>query len=80
MDENDILSTRVVTGRDYRGDIDMREIRGDAKNIRALLGGSKFSIDYYQREYLWSKKQVQELIFEVAPLIKFCQTNSSRIY
>ena len=40
----------------------MREIRGDAKNIRSLLGGSRFAIDYYQREYRWEKKQVTELI------------------
>lgn len=40
----------------------MREIRGDAKNLRSLLGGTKFSIDYYQREYRWTKKQVAELI------------------
>jgi len=40
----------------------MREIRGNAKNIRSLLGGAKFTIDYYQREYRWEKKQVTELI------------------
>lgn len=40
----------------------MKEIRGDAKNIRSLLGGAKFAIDYYQREYRWEKKQVIELI------------------
>ena len=40
----------------------MREIRGDAKNIRTLLGGSKFAIDYYQREYRWETKQVTELL------------------
>lgn len=40
----------------------MKEIRGDAKNLRALLGGAKFAIDYYQREYRWEKKQVAELI------------------
>jgi uncharacterized protein with ParB-like and HNH nuclease domain len=40
----------------------VREIRGDAKNIRSLLGGAKFAIDYYQREYRWEKKQVAELI------------------
>ena len=44
----------------------MREIRGDAKNIRALLGGAKFAIDYYQREYRWEKKQVAELIYDLA--------------
>ena len=40
----------------------MKEIRGDAKNIRTLLGGCKFAIDYYQREYRWEKKQVTELL------------------
>ena len=40
----------------------MREIGGDAKNIRDLLGRTKFSIDYYQREYRWQTKQVAELI------------------
>lgn len=40
----------------------MREIRGDAKNLRALLGGAKYAIDYYQREYRWQRKQVRELI------------------
>ena len=40
----------------------MKEIRGDAKNIRTLLGGAKFSIDYYQREYRWGTKQVTELL------------------
>jgi uncharacterized protein with ParB-like and HNH nuclease domain len=44
----------------------MREIRGDAKNIRALLGGAKFSIDYYQREYRWETKQVTELINDLS--------------
>ena len=44
----------------------MKEIRGDAKNLRALLGGAKFAIDYYQREYRWQKKQVEELIDDLA--------------
>jgi len=44
----------------------MKEIRGDAKSIRALLGGAKFSIDYYQREYRWETKQVTELIDDLA--------------
>jgi hypothetical protein len=44
----------------------VREIRGDAKNIRALLGGAKFAIDYYQREYRWKTKQVSELIEDLA--------------
>lgn len=40
----------------------MKEIRGDAKNIRALLGAAKYAIDYYQREFRWETKQVTELI------------------
>ena len=40
----------------------MREIRGDAKNLRSLLSGAKFAIDYYQREYRWETKHVSELI------------------
>lgn len=44
----------------------MKEIRGDAKNIRSLLGGAKFAIDYYQREYRWETKQVAELIQDLA--------------
>ena len=44
----------------------MKEIRGDAKNLRTLLGGAKFAIDYYQREYRWETKQVTELIEDLA--------------
>ncbi len=40
----------------------MKEIQGDAKNIRSLLGSSKFAIDYYQREYRWETKQIVELL------------------
>lgn len=44
----------------------MKEIRGTAKNLRALLGSAKFAIDYYQREYRWETKQVAELIEDLA--------------
>ena len=44
----------------------MKEIRGNAKNLRALLAGAKFAIDYYQREYRWETKQVAELIEDLA--------------
>jgi uncharacterized protein with ParB-like and HNH nuclease domain len=39
-----------------------REIRGISKPVRELLSGVKYSVDYYQREYKWTTKQVQELI------------------
>lgn len=44
----------------------MKEIRGDSKNIRALLGGAKFSVDYYQREYRWENKHIGELIDDLS--------------
>lgn len=44
----------------------MKEIRGDAKNIRALLTGAKFSVDYYQREYRWETKQISELLEDLS--------------
>lgn len=44
----------------------MREIRGDAKSIRALLSGAKFSVDYYQREYRWQTKQITELLDDLS--------------
>lgn len=40
----------------------MREIIGKAKTVRELLTATKYSIDYYQREYKWQEKQVQELL------------------
>ncbi|MEX2210024.1 MAG: DUF262 domain-containing protein [Patescibacteria group bacterium] len=44
----------------------MREIHGDAKTVRDLLKGVKYSIDYYQREYKWGGKQLRELIDDLS--------------
>lgn len=43
----------------------MREIHGEAKTIRQLLQGSRYAIDYYQREYRWEPKQVEELLTDL---------------
>ncbi|MBA7498366.1 hypothetical protein ES704_01101 [subsurface metagenome] len=40
----------------------MKEITGKEKNIRMLLENARYSIDYYQREYKWQTKHLQELI------------------
>ena len=53
----------------------MRKIDGDAKSIRNMLGGSKFAIDYYQREYRWETKQVAELIKDLAE--KFLESHEA---
>lgn len=44
----------------------MREILGKAKTVRELLKGVKYSIDYYQREYKWQTKQIQELLDDLS--------------
>jgi hypothetical protein len=44
----------------------MRKIAAQAKTIREVLMGQRFTIDFYQREYRWQKKQVHELIDDLA--------------
>jgi uncharacterized protein with ParB-like and HNH nuclease domain len=40
----------------------INKIDGNSKSIRQLLDGTKYSIDYYQREYKWEKRHISELI------------------
>ncbi|MEN8951814.1 DUF262 domain-containing protein [Planktotalea arctica] len=40
----------------------MQEIKGYDRSIQELLSGGSFGIDYYQREYKWGRKQLQELV------------------
>lgn len=40
----------------------MKRIDVNARTIRTLLDGAKFSIDSYQLEYAWKERQIQELI------------------
>ena len=45
---------------------ELREIRGDSFTIRLLLDGQKYAIDYYQREYKWKTKHIEELISDLS--------------
>jgi hypothetical protein len=40
----------------------MRAIEGKTRNVRELLKGVKYAVDYYQRGYEWDEKQIQELV------------------
>ncbi|MFU8947540.1 DUF262 domain-containing protein [Mycetocola zhadangensis] len=40
----------------------MKKIDGIAKSLNDILKGNRYSIDYYQREYKWEFKQLQELV------------------
>lgn len=44
----------------------MREIEGKSRTVRELLSNRKYAIDYYQREYKWETKQVQELLDDLS--------------
>lgn len=46
----------------------MTTIDAKARNIRELLGGKKYTIDYFQREYRWRTKEIQELITDLRKL------------
>ena len=40
----------------------MKKIEGTPKTIRELFSGVKYTIHYYQREYQWQTKQIEELL------------------
>lgn len=40
----------------------MNKIDGTPKTLRELFTGVKYTVHYYQREYMWGKKQIEELI------------------
>jgi hypothetical protein len=43
----------------------MTNIDAKARNVRELLGGKKYTIDYFQREYRWRQKEIGELITDL---------------
>jgi uncharacterized protein with ParB-like and HNH nuclease domain len=43
-----------------------REIDGAGRTVRQLLANRKYAIDYYQREYKWQRKQISELLDDLA--------------
>jgi hypothetical protein len=44
----------------------LKKILGEAKTVRELLNNARYDVDYYQREYRWDTKQVQELLEDPA--------------
>ena len=40
-------------------------VESDAKTIRAVLDNVKYSIDVFQREYKWEKKQIRQLLSDL---------------
>ncbi len=42
--------------------VDVQQITGTSRSVRQLLSGSRYGLDFYQREYSWEEAQVGELI------------------
>ncbi len=40
----------------------MNKIDSRSKTVREMLDGAKYSIEFYQREYKWGTKQIEELL------------------
>jgi len=45
---------------------DHHRIEGRAKSLRELMDRSKYTIDFYQREFAWKEQQVRELIDDLS--------------
>ena len=40
----------------------MKKVDGHPRTIQLLLSHAKYGLDYYQREYKWERRQVEELL------------------
>ena len=57
----------------------MKGIEGQARTLKILLGGTKYSIDYYQREYRWEAKQIKELVKDLtSKFLEFYDSSHER--
>ena len=58
----------------------MNEIKGSPKSLKQLLQNTKYSIHYYQREYMWQRKHVEELIDDLtSEFLEFYNETDERI-
>ncbi len=46
----------------------MREVRANERNVSQLLSGVKYTIDFYQREYEWERRNVAELLDDLTDM------------
>ena len=40
----------------------MKKIEGSPKSLKQLLLNTKYTIHYYQREYRWQRKHIEDLV------------------
>lgn len=57
----------------------MKKIEGSPKNLKQLLQNTKYSIHYYQREYMWQRKHIEELIDDLtSEFLEYYKTDDPR--
>lgn len=57
----------------------MKKIEGSPKNLKQLLQNTKYSIHYYQREYMWQRKHIEELIDDLtSEFLEYYQPDDAR--
>lgn len=57
----------------------MKKIEGSPKNLKQLLQNTKYSIHYYQREYMWQRKHIEELIDDLtSEFLEYYKTSDPR--
>ena len=58
----------------------MKKIEGSPKNLKQLLQNTKYSIHYYQREYMWQRKHIEELIDDLtSEFLEYYHPRDSRL-
>ncbi len=48
----------------------MREVRAHERTVSELLNGVKYTIDFYQREYEWERRNVEELLDDLSNMFQ----------
>ncbi len=46
--------------------VDVKHIYGTAHSVQQLFTNRKYGLDYYQREYAWTRDNVKELIYDLS--------------
>ena len=58
----------------------MTRIDSNARTIRQLLAGTKYQLDYYQREYSWQAKHITELLDDLSRIFLESYTEGCSAY
>ena len=57
----------------------MKKIEGSPQTLKQLLQNTKYSIHYYQREYMWQRKHIEELIDDLSSeFLEYYSPNDER--